>query len=151
NHVVALFQLKIDQALSNTAFYRISRVDIAAVEIKQQRLRVAVFQALIPALGNYQRCPHTMGEQVRFVLRLARSVPPPERLVLGNNIDEFLRPRCVVPIDQQGVHIGQFDRLKRVTEKERKQRWQQQHEQQHTPIAIDVQKLFVSDALGRLE
>ena len=92
-----------------------------------------------------------MGEQVRFVLRLGRSVTPPERLVLGNNIDEFLRPRCVVAIDQQGRHVGQFARFKSMTEEKREQRRQQQHEKQHPAIAVDVQELFVSDALGRFE
>jgi hypothetical protein len=55
DHAVALFQLKISQALSNAAFYSVPCVDVAAVEIQQQRFRIAVFQALIPALGNDER------------------------------------------------------------------------------------------------
>ena len=122
-----------------------------AIEIKQQRLRIAVFQALIPALRNDERCAHVVGKQIRFVLYVGRSVTPSERLVLGDNIDELLRARCVVPIDQHGRHVGHFARLKGVTEEQREQRREQQHKKQHPPIPVNVQELFVRDARGRFE
>ena len=151
DHAVALFQLKIAQALSNTALYRIRCVDVTPIEIKQQRLGIAVFQAFIPALRNDERCAHVVGKQIRFVLYLGRSVTPTERLVLGDNIDEFLRARCVVPIDQHARHVGQLARFKGVTEQQREQRWKQQNKKQHASVPINVQELLISDTRGRFE
>ena len=91
-----------------------------------------------------------VGKQIRFILYLGRSVTPTERLVLGDNIDELLRARCVVPIDQHARDVGQFARFKGVTEEQREQWREQQHKKQHPPIPIDVQELFVGDARGRL-
>jgi hypothetical protein len=70
NHAVALFQLEISETLSNAAFYSISCVDITTIQIEQQRLRIAIFQALIPALRNDKRCADVVGKQIRFVLYL---------------------------------------------------------------------------------
>ncbi len=38
-----------------------------------------------------------------------------------------------------------------MAEEKREQRRQSQHQQQHPPVAIDVQKFFVSDAGRRFE
>ena len=75
---------------------------------------------------------------------------PTERLVLGDNIDELLRARCVIPINQHARHVGQFTRFKGVTEEQREQRREQQHKKQHPPIPVNVQELFVGNTRGRL-
>jgi len=91
-----------------------------------------------------------LGKQILFVFYRGRSVTPSERFVLGDDVDEFLRARCVVSINQQAGHVGKFARFKGVTEEQREQRREQQHKKQHPTIPVNVQELFVGDARGRL-
>jgi len=60
NHV-ALFHLEIAQALAHAAFQFVSRIRIAAIEIKRQRFGIAVVQAVAPTGRNNERRLHAVA------------------------------------------------------------------------------------------
>jgi len=55
------FRLKIAQTLPDAALQLARSVGVAAIEIKRQRLRVAIGQAFAPTSRNYQCRPHAIG------------------------------------------------------------------------------------------
>jgi hypothetical protein len=70
---------------------------------------------------------------------------------LQNDIDETLRPWVVVAIDQHCRHIADLARFKSVTEEQGEKRRQNEEQKQHAPVAINVEKLLVSDTGNGVE
>ena len=151
DHGVAFLQLKIGQALLHAPFERRTRVRVAAIEIKNEWMRVALCQRIAPARGQDERSPDVVFEQIGFVLHFGRQFFPLKSFVLFHDVDETLRARRVVAIDQERGHVCHFIRLKGVTENESEDRRQDEQEHENAPVAINVQKFFVSDARDRAE
>ena len=114
-----------------------------------ERHRLAIRQALAPALRDDERAAHAFAQQIRLAARRRRLLSPGEGLVRQQQIDEALRALGFVSIDQQRGNILPLTGLERVAEDEREDRRQNQQQEQHAPVAIDVQKFLVGDARDR--
>ena len=121
---IALFHLEIGQALLHPAFRRRGRVDVAAIEIKCERLRVSGAQRIAPTLRNHERGLDAVSKKIGLVRYLGRRLSPAKSLVLHKDIDETLRPRVVVAINQHCRHVADLARFKGVTEEQSEKRRQ---------------------------
>src|SRR6185295_567309 len=74
------------------------------------------------------------------------SLAPLKSFVLLHDVDKTLGPRRVVAINQQAGDIGNVARFKSITEEQDEERWQNQKQEQHSFVAINVEKLLVGDA-----
>src|SRR4029077_18403161 len=85
-------------------------------------------------------------KKIGLVRSLGRRRSPAKSLVLRNDIDETLRPRVVVSINQHCGHVADLARFKSVTEEQSEKRRQNEQQKQHAPVPINVEKLLIRDA-----
>ena len=74
-----------------------------------------------------------------------------DMVLMAFDIDESLRPRGVVAIDQHCRDVADLARFKSVAEEQGEKRRQNEEQKQHASVAINVEKLLVSNAANGVE
>ena len=94
------------------------------IEIKLERNRFTIRQAFAPTARNHQRGLHALPQQIAIHPAAGRLQAPVKSFVRRNHVDETLRARRVVGIDQNRRHIRHLARFESMAENESENRRQ---------------------------
>ena len=143
--------LELAQGFAQGALQLGRGVRIRAIEREGQRHGLAFAEALFPAFRNDERGHGVRCQEIGRPRLLRRPILPGKSLVGAEFVDQLAAGLGVVVVVQEGRDVRLFRVRERVAKEEGERGRQGEDEHEDSPIAHDVEKLFLRHAGDRTE